>query len=150
MSNFTGGRGTGASRYEDIINLPHPTSSKHPQMSMHDRAAQFAPFAALTGHSDAIDETARLTDSKEELQEDELAILDEKLQLIRESLHLRPQVFITYFVPDTKKSGGAYITFTGIVEKIDNYKHAIIMDDKRAISINDIRAMDISKFTLEL
>ena len=97
-------------KYDDIINLPHHVSKKHPQMSLHDRAAQFSPFAALTGHKAAINETARLTDEKQILSEDVIAKLNEQLNLIKENIGTNPIVTITYFVPDDRKSGGAYIS----------------------------------------
>lgn len=115
-------------RYDDIINLPHPTSANHPRMSLYDRAAQFSPFAALTGHDAAIKETARLTEQKIELSEDTISRLNEKLQIVAD--HLETEVTITYFVPDERKSGGAYVSYTGIVRRIDDYEHTLIMTDK--------------------
>ena len=115
--------------YDDIIHLPHHVSAKHPQMPLMDRAAQFSPFAALTGHAAAIQETARVTEEWLELDENEKAVLDERLQLLREKLSLRPEVIITYFEPDTKKSGGAYLTVTGRVKKIDGYGRRVILED---------------------
>lgn len=99
--------------YEDIINLPHHVSSKRPQMPMLDRAAQFSPFAALTGYDDAIHETARLTNNKVDLSEEEKETLDRKQQILSEKLSNHPALTITYFVPDAKKSGGAYVTISG-------------------------------------
>lgn len=96
-------------RYDDMLHLPHPTSQKHPRMPISDRAAQFSPFAALTGHEAAVKETARLTDQKIELDESKKAILDAKLQMIVEQIKSQPIVTITYFVPDEKKAGGAYL-----------------------------------------
>ena len=128
----------GIDKYEDIINLPHHVSKKHPQMSLYERSAQFAPFAALTGHEAAINETARLTNSKMELDEEEKEILDRKLEIIREKLNLKPQVTITYFIKDLKKEGGKYIDITGIIKKIDDFEHVIILEDKTQILIDDI------------
>ena len=122
-------------KYDDIINLPHHVSKKHPQMSLHDRAAQFSPFAALTGHKAAINETARLTDEKQILSEDVIAKLNEQLNLIKENIGTNQTVTITYFVPDDKKSGGAYISHTGVVKKIDEYNHTVILTDKTVIPI---------------
>ena len=102
----------GKTNYEDIINLPHHISSKRPQMSMLDRAAQFSPFAALTGYDDAIHETGRLTDEKIDLSEEEKEALDRKQQILMERLCDHPALTVTYFVPDPKKSGGAYVTKT--------------------------------------
>ena len=103
-------------KYDDIINLPHPTSKKHPRMSLYARAAQFSPFAALTGHEAAIKETVRQTDAKQVLSEEVIAELNKRLYLIAETIGTQQMVEITYFVPDTKKDGGAYITCSGCVE----------------------------------
>ena len=111
-------------RYDDIINLPNPTSKKHPRMSLYDRAAQFSPFAALTGHEAAIKETARQTDEKLMLSDEVIAELNEKLNLIAETIGTQQRVRITYFVPDNKKAGGAYITCSGCVKKFG--KNAIL------------------------
>ena len=100
-------------QYDDIIRLPHPDSPKHPRMSLYDRAAQFSPFAALTGHSAAIAETGRLTDRRVELDEYEMARVDAELQHLQELLPSRPTASITYFVPDERKNGGSYQTVTG-------------------------------------
>ncbi len=134
-------------KYDDIINLPHYVSKKHPQMSLHDRAAQFSPFAALTGHKAAINETARLTDEKQILSEDVIAKLNEQLNLIKENINTNPIVTITYFVPDDKKSGGAYISNTGIVKKIDEYNRTVIMTDKTVIPIEQISEMQSDIFS---
>lgn len=125
-------------QYNDIINMPHPNSCKHPRMSIQDRAAQFAPFAALTGYGDAVKETARLTENRIELNVDEKAILDEKLRIIQDNIGTAQLVTFTYFVPDDKKSGGEYMTYTGRVKKIDVYEHSIIMYDKTVIPMEDI------------
>ena len=119
----------GTHEYDDIINLPHHVSTRHPQMSMYDRAAQFSPFAALTGHDAAIKETERLTEDWVELDEDSKELLDEKLHMIREHLDERPEVTFTYFEPDERKQGGAYRTITGKVKKIDEYEHRILLED---------------------
>lgn len=125
-------------KYDDIINLPHHVSKKHPQMSLHDRAAQFSPFAALTGHKAAINEAARLTDKKQILSEDVIAKLNEQLNLIKENIGTNQTVTITYFVPDDKKSGGAYISHIGVVKKIDEYNHTVVLTDKTVIPIEQI------------
>ena len=101
--------------YEDIINLPHPVSKNHPQMPLRDRAAQFAPFAALTGHDAAIKETARLTDERLELSEEVIAQLNEKINIIRNNIGIEQNVSITYFIPDAKKAGGSYVVCSGVV-----------------------------------
>lgn len=134
-------------KYDDIINLPHHVSKKHPQMSLHDRAAQFSPFAALTGHKAAINETARLTDEKQILSEDVIAKLNEQLNLIKENIGTNQTVTITYFVPDDKKSGGAYISNTGVVKKIDEYNHTVILTDKTVIPIEQISEMQSDIFS---
>lgn len=121
--------------YDDIINLPHPTSSRHPRMPMIDRAAQFSPFAALVGHGTAIQETARLTDHKIELTEDEKAILDEKLRLL---LDTGGHAMFTYFLPDERKSGGTYVTIKGKIKRIDLLKGCLVLMDGTAIPIEDI------------
>ena len=125
-------------RYDDIINLPNPTSRNHPRMSLSDRAAQFSPFAALTGHEAAIKETARQTDEKLMLSDEVIAEINEKLNLISETIGTQQLVRITYFVPDNKKAGGAYISNAGCVKKIDEYEHAVVMEDKTVIPIEQI------------
>lgn len=124
--------------YDDIINLPHHTSASRPHMSAHDRAAQFSPFAALTGYDAAITEAGRLTDKKVELDEYRKADLNERLCKIQDRMDEQPEVSITYFQPDKKKSGGAYITVTGRVKKIDAYERTMIMQDDTKIPIDDI------------
>ena len=109
-------------RYDDIMHLPHPNSSKHPRMAALGRAAQFAPFAALNGYEGTIRETARLTDAKAELDEDKIAALDMKLRFLADHLSECPEVSITYFKADDKKEGGSYKEVTGIVKKIDAYE----------------------------
>lgn len=120
--------------YDDIIDLPHPTSERHPRMPMANRAAQFSPFAALSGYDDAVKETARLTDSKAELTEEEKSILDAKLQRLAPG----ENAAITYFQPDAKKQGGAYLTVTGAIKKFDRYANEIMMTDGCRIPIDDI------------
>ncbi len=128
--------------YDDIIHLPRHVSAKHPQMSISDRAAQFSPFAALTGHGSAIKETARLTDERVELDEDRKDVLSERLQMIAERLKERPEITITYFQPDAKKDGGAYVTVAGTVKKIDGYQRVVIMMDSTEIPINEIISIE--------
>ena len=124
--------------YDDIIALPHPEPRTHPRMSLHDRAAQFSPFAALTGHSAAIAETGRLTDSRITLDESEIARVDAALQRLRELLPQAPAVSITYFVPDERKAGGSYQTVTGTARRIDTANGVLLLTDQRAILIPDI------------
>ena len=127
-------------KYDDIINLSHHISKKHPKMSMEDRAAQFAPFAALVGYEDAVEETARITTKRIELNEEERNALDIKLQMLNEQIRIQiyPNVVIMYFVPDLKKDGGKYIKISGTVKRIDEYKQLIILDDKTEIPISEI------------
>ena len=129
-------------RYDDIINLPHHVSNKHPRMSPIDRAAQFSPFAALTGHDAAIKETARLTEERLELDENRKELLDARLQLLREHLGEKPTVTFTFFEPDERKSGGAYVTVTGSVKKIEEYENKIILEEGASIFIDDIYAVE--------
>ena len=125
-------------KYDDIINLPRPVSKKHPRMSALNRAAQFSPFAALTGHGDAIRETERLTDSFAELPEDQKAQLDEKLQMLQENLSFRPMVEITFFQPDARKSGGSYVTVRGRIKKLDEHNRRILLTDETAVALDQI------------
>ena len=124
--------------YDDIIALPHPEPRTHPRMSLHDRAVQFSPFAALTGHSAAIAETGRLTDSRITLDESEMARVDAALQRLRELLSQEPVASITYFVPDERKAGGSYQTVTGAVRRIDTLNGVILLTDRREVPIADI------------
>ena len=133
-------------KYDDIINLPHPTSKKHPRMSLYARTAQFSPFAALTGHEAAIKETVRQTDAKQVLSEEVIAELNKKLYLIAETIGTQQMVEITYFVPDAKKDGGAYITCSGCVKKIDKYKHTVVMTDQTIILIEQISDIEGEMF----
>ena len=128
----------GISKYDDIIDLPHHVSATHPRMPMIDRAAQFQPFRALTGYEGAVYETARLTDEKIELTEDEKAILDVRLQKLADEIGSQPKVTLTYFQPDKKKAGGAYLTVTGQLKKIDDYEGALILMGGERILIEDI------------
>ena len=123
--------------YDDIINLKRPIS-KHPKMSLYQRSAQFAPFAALTGYEGQVKETARLTDRRIELDEEMKLILDLKIQVIKEMLSDNPEVEITYFIPDTRKDGGKYETIIDNVKKIDSYNEHIIMQNNLKIEIKEI------------
>lgn len=129
-------------KYDDIIGLPHHVSLVHPQMTLLNRAAQFSPFAALTGHEAAIEETARATEERVELDENEKERLDERLQMIREHLAQKPWIVVTFFAADEKKSGGAYITKTGIVKKIDAYAKQIVLEEGTVIAIKDLRSLE--------
>ncbi len=125
-------------KYDDIINLPHPTSLKHPRMPMQDRAAQFSPFRALTGYEDAVRKAGRLTGQKIELDEKEIASLNVKLRLLCEKIDDCPEAAITYFVPDMRKAGGEYVTVIGRLKKLDDYKKEIVLLDGKHIPLNDI------------
>lgn len=124
--------------YEDIINLPHHTSKKYPRMSLEARSAQFAPFAALTGYDEVLIETARLTNERIETDETIKVIIDSKLQIIKEHIMEKPLITFMYFVPDLKKDGGKYVTVTGNVKKIDEYRNVLILENKTEIPISEI------------
>ena len=124
--------------YNDIIHLPHPTSAKHPRMPIQDRAAIFSPFAALTGHSAAIAETARLTDRRMELDEDTKMELDLKQQVLNNITEEHPEITVTWFRPDERKEGGAYVTTTGRLKKIDEVERALVLTDGTAIPLADV------------
>lgn len=124
--------------YDDIINLPHYISKKHPQMSIEARSAQFAPFSALTGYDDAIKETARITDKRIEIDEGLKFILNNKLQYILDNIKFNPEITFTYFIYDNKKTGGKYIEKTGIVKKIDVVEQYVMLKDKTKIPILEI------------
>lgn len=117
------------SKYDDIIDLNRPQYIDLPPMSMHDRAAQFSPFAALVGYEDAVAETARLTDARREMLEDEIAELNRQLAELTEELPERPKIRVTYFIPDKKKDGGRYASKIGNARTIDQYKNAIVFTD---------------------
>ena len=129
-------------KYADIIDLPHHQSDTRPKMSNFDRAAQFSPFAALTGHADSIKETARLTDEYSEPSEEMKAIMNEKILFLMEQLENQPEITITFFKPDEKKQGGAYITITGVVKKIKTYERQIQMTTGDLIPIDMIFGID--------
>ena len=132
-------------KYEDIIGLSRPVSKKHPPMSRENRAAQFAPFAALTGFEGAIKETARVTGEKIELDETQKTFLDEKLKVL---LREKTPALFTYFQKDEQKEGGAYITVSGIVKKTDAYTHKIVLEDGTGICVEDI--LEIRKLLIRL
>lgn len=133
-------------KYDDILHLPHYQSPTRAHMSLYDRAAQFAPFAALTGHGDAIRETARLTESRIELTESEKAELDLRLQLLADHLPDRPEVTFTHFRADLRKEGGAYVKSTGVARKINTYARTIVMQSGECIAVDDIISMESSLF----
>lgn len=130
-------------KYDDIINLPHHQSAERVHMSLHDRAAQFAPFAALTGHEEAIEETARLTDEKIILDETAIEKINEKLYELSQKLVEKQTVSITYFKPDELKQGGAYLTDIGSIKKIDDIEKVVIMDSGMKIKMERILSIEI-------
>ena len=134
--------------YDDIIDLPHHISERHPQMSMYNRAAQFAPFAALTGHDAAITEAARLTDAELELSESDAEVLNRKLAYLQ-SLDEKPTISVTYFVPDDKKEGGSYHTATGIVKSVEPDKGVLQFEDGTGIPVIRIKDIDGECFLTE-
>lgn len=136
--------------YEDIIKLPHYTSEKRPRMSREARAAQFSPFAALTGHDEAIKETARLTDKKIELDETTKTILNEKFSFIIEHINSQPEITVTYFIPDDHKAGGMYVDFTGEVKKYDYLSRTLHFVDMTEITVDDIIEIESSVLPLEI
>lgn len=133
-------------QYDDIIDLPHHVSSIRPRMSMIDRAAQFSPFAALTGYDAAIKETGRLTDHRIELSEECRAVLDRKQQVLLENLAEHPEVSVTYFVPDERKSGGTYVTVAGRVKKVDEYQRLLLLTDGTRIPLTEVLELESNLF----
>ena len=132
--------------YEDIVNLPRPISKKHPQPTMSDRAARFAPFAAITDYEAMVLEEARETEERIVPDENALSLLNEKLNILQEFPDKISEIKVTYFVPDKKKSGGAYVTVKGSVKKIDPYKKILIMRDEKKIPIEDISKIESEFF----
>ncbi len=128
----------GSGKYDSIIDMSHYRSKKRPAMSNYDRAAQFSPFAALTGYEAAVAEAGRLVDERLELSEERAQFLDSCLNLIREHLLEQPEVSITFFQPDEHKSGGRYVTINGRVKKIAGYERKLIFVDGTEIMLEDI------------
>ena len=124
--------------YDDIINLSHPTSAKHPRMPISDRAAIFSPFAALTGHAPAIQETARLTDQRMELDEDTKAMLDLKQQILADRIAERPEISVVWFRPDARKEGGQYVTTVGQLKKVDDIARILQLADGTTIPLDEV------------
>lgn len=137
-------------KYNDMLHMPHHVSQTHPHMSMQNRAAQFSPFAALTGFESIIKETSRQTAQRIELDESAKEVLDKKLQRLLQVLHVHPQVSITFFKPDEKKDGGAYICITGTIKKIDGYDENLIMTDGTQIPISEITSLQGDLFNDEI
>lgn len=132
--------------YDDIINLPHPTSQRHPRMPVRDRAAIFSPFAALSGHGAAIAETARLTERRMELDEDSRAELDRKQAVLLEHMDEQPEITVTWFQPDEKKDGGAYLTATGRLKKLRELERLSVLADGTEIPLEDVVALESGIF----
>ncbi len=130
-------------KYDDILNLPHHVSSTRPHMSMYDRAAQFSPFAALTGYDDTVKETARLTDEKKELTADKISDLNQKIVFLKEHAEEHPQITVEYFIPDEKKSGGKYVTLLGRFRRIDEHNHNMVFTNGEEIPLNNIFEIEI-------
>ena len=128
-------------KYADIIDLPHHNPKTKPRMSIYDRAAQFSPFAALTGHDEVIDETARLTDKYSNLSEESERVINEKLSILNGMVDSKPQVSIVYFKPDLHKDGGKYVLSTGTIKKIKEYEKAVVLEDGTVIDIDSITAI---------
>lgn len=139
---MTGKDAEDSHRYDDIIDLPHHVSATRPHMELSDRAAQFSPFAALTGYESAVREAARLTDQRVELDENAREALDKKLAVLEGQLAERPGVTVTYFVPDERKEGGSYVTVSGRVKRIRGDEGALVFEDGRRVGVGDIVDMD--------
>ena len=135
-------------KYDEIANLPHHVSETRPQMPMSDRAAQFAPFAAITGYDSAIRETGRLTDERIELDEEAFTALNLRYQLLMDALGKEPEVEITFFKPDERKSGGEYVTVIGAVKNVDDFERLITMQDGMKIPMNDVLSIDGEIFSM--
>lgn len=129
-------------KYDDIINLPHHVSTTRPHMTAIDRAAQFSPFAALTGYDAAVKETGRLTDERVKLDEYMKDALNDRLKIIADRIKEHPEIAIAYFQPDAKKNGGAYVTAIGTAKKIEEYERVVVMTNGTAIPIDEIISID--------
>ena len=134
-------------KYDDILHLPHPTSVRHPRMPISERAAIFSPFAALAGHAGAIAETARLTDQKMELDEDTKAELDRRQAVLMEHIAEQPEITVTWFQPDERKDGGAYLTATGRLKKFRELERLLVLADGTEIPMEDVVALESGIFT---
>ena len=133
-------------KYDDILHLPHPTSTKHPRMPISERAAIFSPFAALTGHGAAIAETARLTDRRIELDEDTKAELDRRQAVLLERISEQPEITVTWFQPDERKEGGAYLTLSGQLKKVDSITRTLSLTDGTEIPLDDVLELESDCF----
>lgn len=128
--------------YDDIIDLPHPVSARHRQMPLSERAAQFSPFAALSGYEDALREEARLTGRRIELSEEEKTLLDAQLAALAEKAADRPQIAVTWFVPDAMKEGGEYVTTAGVFKRLDEAGRCLQLTDGCRIPIGEILQLE--------
>ncbi len=137
-------------KYDDIINMPHHVSSKHPQMARENRAAQFAPFAALTGYDASVKEEARLTGERIQLTDEQVSALNSKLAYLQDKIADEPLVVITYFVPDAKKLGGEYVTIEGIIHRIDDIEGVITLADKKKIAMTEILSIEGDVFRWDM
>ena len=135
-------------KYDDMIGLGHPVSRTHPPMARFRRAAQFASFDALTGFGAAIHEAGRETEEKKELSEDEIDMINARLAVIEQHIKEQPSITVTYFLPDDKKAGGRYVTVSGNVKMLNGIEHAIIMEDRTKIPIEDVRYIEGDLFRL--
>ena len=129
-------------QYADIINLPHHELTTRQRMPLINRAASFSPFAALTGYDETVKETARLTDARIELDEGTKEVLNDKLRLAVDLSEKNPEVSITYFLPDKRKAGGAYITTKAVIKRVDEYDRVVVLSDKSTIPIDDIAEIE--------
>ncbi len=129
-------------KYDSIIHLPHHVSPTRRRMTMVERGAQFSPFAALTGYGAAVEEAGRLTSSRQTLSEEEAALLDRKQQLLREMVAERPRVTVTYFVEDDQKEGGAYVTLSGHLKRMDLFHRQMVLEEGISIPLDDIAAIE--------
>ena len=136
-------------KYDDMLSLPHHVSAVHPQMSRHDRAAQFSPFAALSGYDAVLQEAGRLTQPQKELDEGVQAELNGQLRVLAGLLDQHPEVTVTWFRPDGKKKGGEYLTATGTVRKIDTYREVLILESGEQIPIHNLLSLSGSAFNAE-
>lgn len=134
-------------KYDDIIQLPHHTSPCRAGMPISERAAQFSPFSALTGFEDVIEETGRLTDATTELTESSKEQLNEQLVILAENASVKPLVTVTYFEPDSRKSGGSYVAVTAHIKRVDEYEQALVLTDDRQIPLEAIRHIRCDLFT---
>lgn len=138
MKNLTQCQADDFSRYADMLHLPHPVSQKHPHMSRLDRAAQFSPFAALSGYEAALQEAGRLTEERIELAEGEKEEIRCRLQAVQDAVARHPKITVVYFVPDEKKEGGAYVTAVGRVKRLDEFSRTLLFQDGRSVPLDEI------------